>query len=365
MEWIAIAGAIAMVVGSVINFVSQGITQSQNREEQHGINDLQRELAASTNQFSVEQWERENQYNLPSAQRQRLIDAGLNPGIMYGNGLMNEAAQSPAFQIPNNIDAYKSIAPQYDAQAAKTYAEVENIQAQTERLKTQNQVDLGMLSNDQRRLIIEQGQLAEKQKEVASYCADIYSIIEQRGKDFDLRKEMFEFSKHVDDEKLKQGWEQLNISKENLRIQLELLPYMKREMFERANMYAAEAAKAKTEKDILDINYRYEQELESWRNEITDVRRSAYQGDFFADEQEALARQNEAMQHALEASNRGELATHKFWYWVYTVWTESLSSIAGGAVGGAAARMGRASSRATSRVTKKVGNQYTTTWTYD
>lgn len=140
MEWIAIAGAIAMIVGNVISFVSQGITQSQNREEQHSINDLQRELAASTNQFSVEQWERENQYNLPSEQRQRLIDAGLNPGIMYGNGLMNEAAQSPTFQIPNNIDAYKAVAPQYNAQSAMTYAQIRNLNAQTENLESQSKM---------------------------------------------------------------------------------------------------------------------------------------------------------------------------------------------------------------------------------
>lgn len=43
-------------------------------------------LAAKQNDWNIEQWNRENAYNTPSAQRQRLLDAGLNPNLMLNGG---------------------------------------------------------------------------------------------------------------------------------------------------------------------------------------------------------------------------------------------------------------------------------------
>lgn len=43
-------------------------------------------LASKQNDWNVEQWNRENAYNTPSAQRQRLLDAGLNPNLMLDGG---------------------------------------------------------------------------------------------------------------------------------------------------------------------------------------------------------------------------------------------------------------------------------------
>lgn len=54
-------------------------------------------LAQMQNSWSQDQWERENEYNLPINQRKRLEDAGLNPDLMYGNGgIQNIGASSPS-----------------------------------------------------------------------------------------------------------------------------------------------------------------------------------------------------------------------------------------------------------------------------
>lgn len=53
-------------------------------------------LAKLQNQWSIEQWNRENAYNTPLAQYQRLVEAGLNPDMMYQNGgISNVAGASP------------------------------------------------------------------------------------------------------------------------------------------------------------------------------------------------------------------------------------------------------------------------------
>ena len=54
-------------------------------------------LARMQNQWNLEQWNRENEYNTPKAQMQRLVDAGLNPDLFYQNGVSGmTAASSPS-----------------------------------------------------------------------------------------------------------------------------------------------------------------------------------------------------------------------------------------------------------------------------
>ena len=50
------------------------------------------------NQMNIEQWNRENQYNSPTAQMQRLSAAGLNPNLVYGNGATTLSASSPKLE---------------------------------------------------------------------------------------------------------------------------------------------------------------------------------------------------------------------------------------------------------------------------
>lgn len=69
---------------------------SQQKEENQATRDYNLELAKMQNQWNLAQWQRENEYNSPSAQKARLEAAGLNPDLMYGSGgVMNTAASSP------------------------------------------------------------------------------------------------------------------------------------------------------------------------------------------------------------------------------------------------------------------------------
>lgn len=53
-------------------------------------------LAQMQNQWNIQQWNNENAYNSPSAQMERMKQAGLNPDMMYGGGVSgNLAANSP------------------------------------------------------------------------------------------------------------------------------------------------------------------------------------------------------------------------------------------------------------------------------
>lgn len=65
-------------------------TENQlNRDHNLGLAKLQ-------NKLNIEQWQRENQYNAPTAQAARLAAAGLNADMMYGQGgISNISAASP------------------------------------------------------------------------------------------------------------------------------------------------------------------------------------------------------------------------------------------------------------------------------
>ena len=52
-------------------------------------------LARQQNQWNLDQWQRENDYNSPSAQMSRFREAGLNPDLMYGNGTPGNSMGSP------------------------------------------------------------------------------------------------------------------------------------------------------------------------------------------------------------------------------------------------------------------------------
>ncbi len=116
-----------------------------------------RKLAQQQNQYNLEMWNKQNEYNTPQAQKQRLLDAGLNPALMYGNGSASTGlAESPS---PASDAALSS--PQFimDGMRAggtaiqnmmRNAAELEQIEAQTDLLRAQADESRGMLPFRQR-----------------------------------------------------------------------------------------------------------------------------------------------------------------------------------------------------------------------
>lgn len=124
-----IAGA---VVSAGANLISTNMTNRANERMQQ-----------EQNKWNLEQWERNNAYNSPAAQMQRLKAAGINPDLMYGQNAGgatgNSAAPAPGTQPipkqPFRVDPY--LTAQLKLLASQTYknnmdGKVSDIQAQND-----------------------------------------------------------------------------------------------------------------------------------------------------------------------------------------------------------------------------------------
>ena len=79
-NWIdAAIGAASSLVGGLFGQNSQAKANQTNLEIARETNATNQQLAEKQNQWNIDQWNRENEYNTASAQKQRLIDAGMNP----------------------------------------------------------------------------------------------------------------------------------------------------------------------------------------------------------------------------------------------------------------------------------------------
>ena len=68
----------------------------QSEQSQLG-RDWSEEMMSKANQWSLDQWNRENEYNLPTNQKARLLAAGINPALaMQGAPSVGQAGSSPS-----------------------------------------------------------------------------------------------------------------------------------------------------------------------------------------------------------------------------------------------------------------------------
>lgn len=119
------------------------LTNMFNRKSVSQTNAKNEELARLQNQWQIEQWQRENNYNSPSAQRARLEAAGLNPGLMYGSldntagsaTMVSGAGSQQAFQASNPLGADALSL----AQIGLINAQRRNVEADTEGKHITNQ----------------------------------------------------------------------------------------------------------------------------------------------------------------------------------------------------------------------------------
>lgn len=59
-----------------------------------------KKLAAQQNQYNLDMWKMQADYNSPQAQMQRFKDAGLNPNLIYGQGSNGNMSSAPEMVTP-------------------------------------------------------------------------------------------------------------------------------------------------------------------------------------------------------------------------------------------------------------------------
>lgn len=85
-------------------------------------------------QFQREMFDTTNAYNSPKAQVARMVEAGLNPALMYGSGAGSIAAQSPSGSAAS---APSAPSPQGLSDLSLRAAEIARINAETNLIKSQ------------------------------------------------------------------------------------------------------------------------------------------------------------------------------------------------------------------------------------
>lgn len=140
LDFVPIVGPIASAVGGA---VSTNKTNKNNMAINQMNNEFNAAEAEKARQFQLDMWNRENEYNTASAQRQRLSDAGLNPYLMMSGGNAGTASSagssSPATAAPplsmqrqdfSGLTNSLSTALQIANQTKETNATVQNLQSQ-------------------------------------------------------------------------------------------------------------------------------------------------------------------------------------------------------------------------------------------
>lgn len=137
---IAALSAGANLLGQGVNAYAQGRMNKKTMKFSREMYDVQR-------RDHLADWERQNQYNSPQSQMQRLKDAGLNPNLVYGatapgnsSGSIHSATppswspKAPQFDLGDPLSAYFNIATQS--------AQLDNVKALNEKIKADTQVSL-------------------------------------------------------------------------------------------------------------------------------------------------------------------------------------------------------------------------------
>lgn len=193
MDLFGIGSAISGIAGAGATIAAS----KYNLQAQREANQANRELAEQQNQWNLEQWHRENEYNSPAAQRQRMLAAGINPlGTNFDAGnssqltSTNLANQQPETVDPSAIGSsiqgaasnLTNVALSYhqgkllDAQAKKAGAETQGLTIDNFYKPSQMQEQLDVLRK--------QGKLLGEQAE------DLFTSRGKRLQGFDLDNQL-------------------------------------------------------------------------------------------------------------------------------------------------------------------------------
>lgn len=163
-------GAAGSQVGAgVLGYIGQERQRAWEEQQAAVERSWNESMLDKQNAFSLNMWNKANEYNKPSEQYQRLLDAGLNP-LFYGlDGTGNTGAMQSAQILgssrPTGVPNGLSVAAPYAGALAESVARIANIQADT--AKKSNET----LTETQRRenMTVE---LKKIQQEIQNIAAD-------------------------------------------------------------------------------------------------------------------------------------------------------------------------------------------------
>lgn len=148
-----IIGASIGAVGGLISGIGQKRRDRLNQKRQHKYN---KELAQYNFDNNLEQWNLQNAYNTPSAQMQRLKDAGINPHMAYAKGTPQNSAGAGPTMAQEGVD-----------QSVGMAINPENILSQYQNFRSQN----ANINHVQK-----QAELTEKDKQLRETQNDLTTI---------------------------------------------------------------------------------------------------------------------------------------------------------------------------------------------
>ena len=174
-----IGSLIGGVVGGIGSIVGSSIGSKNALKATRETNQANRELAEFAYQQDLDMWNRQNVYNSPIEQMQRLKDAGLNPNLMYGQGNTGNASGMPSYDAPK-MEAYTgfgdygaSRAGQQLMEGIQGYASIKKTEAETANIR-QNTQNMEVQKNLAELQIIQQGLLNAKSKYEVDNWMDLY-----------------------------------------------------------------------------------------------------------------------------------------------------------------------------------------------
>lgn len=129
-----LGGAIVAGGSSLVSGIVGGLGQAQANKR--GV-----KLAREQMRWNESMWNKQNAYNLPEAQIERMRQAGLHPGLMYSQGNVGNAGEVKGYQLPSIQNSLAPIGQGIAAAGSAVFdayiknEQIKQMQAQTELLK--------------------------------------------------------------------------------------------------------------------------------------------------------------------------------------------------------------------------------------
>lgn len=124
-ELIAALGGLNQSLNNASNIVQANYTNKTDKK-------FTREMFEKQREWALESWMLQNRYSLPSAVRQRIEDAGLNPLLLYGNGgSVTSAAGSIGQPTPVSRVSHLPQTEAVGTQMGMMLAQIEQLRSQS------------------------------------------------------------------------------------------------------------------------------------------------------------------------------------------------------------------------------------------